>query len=153
MRRGELRILQSLLAGTTGPLPGLRSQLGAIRVVRRTATEWGPWIDFWVPPTTPRVTPTHFDFGDVHLDFEDWDGGGSAVLFVHDGALASLEIISNVGAVPLDFRPRRIRYSRMLESEDPEGLPTFVTVDRRSLDQLREVIEEARNREAEQPGT
>ena len=137
----ETRIIQVLLAGTLDPLPGLLAQLPHTRVLQRTQTEWGPWIDLWVAPRLQRVTPAHFQVSDVRLTFEESPDHGGACLFVHDGQLSALEILA---AVPVDFHLRKIRYERMLESDDPSGMPEFVIVDRRAVDLVAADIEEAR---------
>jgi hypothetical protein len=122
------------------------TQLKAARVLKREETDWGPWIEFWIAPKTPRVTPATFDVGDVDILFEEIHDSGGAIAFVRDGLLAGLEILADV---PLDFHVRKVRFERLLENpDDPEGMPQFVVVERRAIDQLATNLQEARESEA-----
>jgi hypothetical protein len=133
-----------LLAGAQPPFPALRAQWATAWVRRRVEPTDGLFVELAVAPDAPRVSPPRFDISDVHLEFEDVEGGGYASFFVDGGVLVGLEVNRWIG--PWIPRPRlRSRsYSRMVGTdEDPESVH-FVPVGlQRDWVGVREALEEA----------
>jgi hypothetical protein len=110
--RLEEEVLKKLLAGKSQWLVNLRDQASAMGPRSRELTGTGFVTRFSVPDDVPRLLnrPT-FRFGDVSAEINDLKYGAGFLLFVKDGAIASLEGYSYEEPWPKDIREFRVYYT------------------------------------------
>jgi hypothetical protein len=112
LTRLEEEVLRKLLAGKSRWLVDLREQARVIQPNSRELTGAGFVTRFSVPEDLPRLAdrPT-FRFGDVSAEINDLKYGAGFLLFVKDGAIATLEGYSYEEPRPKDIRTFRVYYT------------------------------------------
>jgi hypothetical protein len=96
----EKAAMRALLSGEDAVLEVLRQQYAAASIVKRDLTGVGVFTRFRVPEKARTVRPPNFVIRDVNLDLAGVEGGVTAMLFVRDGRLDSLELCTWTGSWP-----------------------------------------------------
>jgi len=106
------KVIERLLAGDDEVLAVLREQARNSRVASNKETGVGFYTEFVVPSEIPRVPgrPT-FRFGDVNGTAANVKHGLGFILFVKEGALASLEGYTYDEPWPDEIRQLKLPYS------------------------------------------
>ena len=130
--------MEFLLAGDLPTLHLLRDQYARSSVEHREYSGVGVFSDFKVSADAPRVTPLNFTISDISYELANVENGGSAVLFIRDGALSTLELYNWTDDWPADPEITALTY---LVPKKP-GTKEFVPSDTRDLNVLLAEIEE-----------
>ncbi len=108
----EQRVLEAALQGPQPVLAALRSQIAHVKVSARTHTGVGSYIDFAMPQSVPRITPTEMVFGDVDVQVEGVTAEVSTVLYIVGGHLHFLEFAALDGEWPKEPVITKLGYLR-----------------------------------------
>ncbi len=130
----EQQVLEAALQGPQPVLAALRSQIAHAKVSARTHTGVGSYIDFSVPQSVPRVSPTEMVFGDVDVQVEGVSAEVSTILYIVGGHLHFLEFAALSGEWPKEPVITKLGYLRS-EKVDPDDYKA-VAVDERDADTL-----------------
>jgi hypothetical protein len=140
----ERRVMELFLAGDLPILNLLRDQYARASVENREYSGVGVFSAFKVPTDAPRVTPPNFTISDISYELANVQNGGSAVLFIRDGALSMLELYNWTDDWPADLEITAMTY---LVRKKP-GTKEFVPSATRDMSILRAEIDEASSRAA-----
>jgi hypothetical protein len=130
----DRRILDALVVGDDPVLAHLRQQCEMLSVTSREFSGVGFFTHFAVDDNAPRVEPPNFDIRDVFLEIEGVESGAMAVLFVRDGVIDFLEVVTIAGEWPDDTTLLSISYQR----RQPGSRSEFVTSGQRDMTVVRE---------------
>jgi hypothetical protein len=89
------RLMPLLLAGDHPTCGILRDQYARAQILEITLTGTGFFADFEIPSDAPRTEQNSMSGGDVCIALEGVENGAGCVLFVTDGAIATLEGYAN----------------------------------------------------------
>ncbi|HEU4829767.1 MAG TPA: hypothetical protein VFT04_11295 [Gemmatimonadales bacterium] len=140
LTENESRILDLLLAGDDELFAALRAQLGAAAVIARTEDPRGVIVDFEIPAELALAPVGDLDLTDVEFTIEGSDGEGFATVWVDEGALDRLEIVTIGGAWRPGMRIGDAWWTTLVEPEDDAAEPRFERVAERDLDGIRAEI-------------
>jgi hypothetical protein len=140
----ERRVMDLLLAGELPALTRLREQYARASIASREYSGVGVFTNFAVPADVARVTPPNFTISDITYELANVENGGSAVLFIRDGALSMLELYNWTDEWPTEVHMTSLTY---LVPRRP-GLKEYVPSPHRDLNILLDEITEARSRPA-----
>ncbi|SRR6266404_1763202 len=140
----ERRVMEFLLAGDLPILRLLRDQYAHVSVENREYSGVGVFSDFTVRADAPRVTPPNFTISDISYELANVQNGGSAVLFIRDGALSMLELYNWTDDWPADLDITALTY---LVPKKP-GTKEFVPSATRDINVLLAEIDDASSRAA-----
>lgn len=133
----EQQVLEACLKGPQPVLAALRSQIAKVQVSARTHTGVGSYIDFAMPQSVPRITPTELVFGDVDVQVEGVTAEVSTVLYIVGGHLHFLEFAALEGDWPKEPVVTKLGYLRS-EKVGDEFLP--VAIDERDPEVLAQSL-------------
>jgi len=108
----ETRVMDMLLAGEHPMLAVLRDQLAVAEVADREFTGVGFFLNFRIPASSPRVDKGRLVIGDVYAKLTGLEHDAGFLLFVRDGALATLECFIVDDRWPTDPKLVRAFYMR-----------------------------------------
>ncbi len=127
----ERELMKIILAGDDPILVTLREQYKASVVTTREFTGVGCYTNFGIPTNTPLVSPANFEIDDVGMELQGVEHGAVAVLFVRDGKIDFLEMVTIIGQWPNDLILESITYVYN------EAVRSPTTTTERDLDALR----------------
>ena len=136
--------MEFLLAGDLPILRLLRDQYAHASVQKREYSGVGVFSDFNVSAEAPRVTPANFTISDISYELANVQNGGSAVLFIREGALSMLELYNWTDGWPPDLEITSLTY---LVHKKP-GTKEFVPSETRDMKILLDEIDEGNSRAA-----
>ena len=96
----ETQIMKALLTGNDPVLNTLREQFYNSKIVKREFTGCGFFIHFSVLESCKKVNPQNFVIDDVYLEVEGAENGASAMLFIREGIIDFLEVVTCTGNWP-----------------------------------------------------
>ena len=134
----ERSVLEACLAGPQPVLAQLRAQIEHAQVSARTHTGIGAYVDFAVPPSVPRITPTEMVFGDVNVKVEGVDSDVSTILYIVGGHLHFIEFAADEGQWPKEPVLKNLSYWK--RGPDLADGPSFVATDERDPVALVEAL-------------
>jgi hypothetical protein len=102
LRSHERFAIDALLAGSHPTLEALRNQLESAVVTCRSHTGPGEYIDLEVAPGTTEVEPANIVLADVNLDVQGLPHGADALLYVTEGRISLLELVTAGAEWPTD---------------------------------------------------
>ena len=141
----ERTLLSHLLAGDHPALAVLRRQLAAATVEGREFSAIGFFTDLVIPRSLTRLPVRRWVIGDVEFQLEGIVHGGSALLFVENGAASMLEVCLNGGELwPEDVEGLRAGY--LIRAEAIRGGHLLEPGPERDLRALASEYAEAKNR-------
>lgn len=107
----EYSVLNALLDGENQKLSNLRNQLQFIQAVEREVSTAGFYTNFQVSrDVNPLLGSKSFQFGDVHVDLPELEGGMGFLLYIKDGYLNMLEGYTYEEKMPEEIKSFKIRY-------------------------------------------
>ena len=118
----ENQIINAILEGNDPILETLREQYKSSKVVSREYTGVGSFTQFEVSDLAPHVKPKGFVISDIHLEVKGTENGVSAMLFIKNGVIDFLEIITTTGNLPEDFVIESIYYFKRKENNSFQNL-------------------------------
>lgn len=96
----ESQLVDALLAGDDPAVRCLRQQCHGGSVESRDFTGVGFFTNFSMPEDAPRTDPRNFEIGDMLIEVEGLENGAMPILFVRDGLIAFLEVVTIDGPWP-----------------------------------------------------
>lgn len=93
----EQQLMAAFLAGDDLVLATLREQYATAVVTSRDLTGVGFFTHFAVAASAPRVVPSDFIIHDIGVEVAGLEYGASAMLFVRDGLIDFLEVVTHSG--------------------------------------------------------
>lgn len=106
----EQQLMAAFLAGDDLMLAALREQYATAVVADRDLTGVGFFTHFAVAAAAPGVVPSDFIMRDVGVEITGLEYGASAKLFVRDGLIDFLEVVTHSEEWPDDVRLVSIYY-------------------------------------------
>ena len=117
LRAHERFAIDALLAGNHPTLITLRQQLESLVVSCREHTGTGEYIDLEVAQGTPEAEPPNIVLSDVNLDVLGLPHGADALLYVTDGRISLLELVTAAAEWPAEPVVVGLSYYRETEVE------------------------------------
>lgn len=136
MNELENALIEALLKGNDPILKTLRQQIESLTVEKRDFTGVGFFTHLGTDESVPRVKPPDIVIRDVLFEIKGLESGAMAMLFVREGIIDFLEVVTFYGDWPDDAELDSIQYMKR-----KAGSKEFVSSKKRDMSVVREYWE------------